>query len=228
MEDAEGEVLQACVEIDRHVPAAHQVEPREGRVADHAVVREPHHVAEPLGHLVAGRMRHEEFRQQVGRDLVGDRRGVDAAARDGQCIVVDVGRDDRDPGAHGSAVDLARQQHREGVGLLPCRTAGEPGTDLVPAAAPLHETGKHVAGERLPGFGVAEEARDVDEEVAEQQTDLVRIRREPTQIGVAGGDPQRRHAGGGTAQHRRALVVEEVVAGPVADMLGDALQEHLV
>src|SRR5581483_1875168 len=65
-------VLKLPAEIDEHVPAEDQVEPREGRVAGQVLPREHAHVADRLVDAVGAVDPGEEAPQAVGRHVAGD------------------------------------------------------------------------------------------------------------------------------------------------------------
>src|SRR5438270_1893373 len=64
--------LQDLVEIDQEVSAAHQIEPREGRVAGEVLAGEDAQIADRLRDLVVAIELDEEAPQPRARDLTGD------------------------------------------------------------------------------------------------------------------------------------------------------------
>ncbi len=63
VEDGKDLLLKGRLEVDQQIAAADQVETREGRVGDHVLPGEHHHVAQRLDHAVAAALFHEEAAQ---------------------------------------------------------------------------------------------------------------------------------------------------------------------
>ena len=91
MQNVHHPALHGLVEIDQEVPARDQIEVRERRIPDHIVVREQHERAELLADPVAAWLLDEEPGQPFGRDVGRVGQGVEAFARRGKRVGVDVG-----------------------------------------------------------------------------------------------------------------------------------------
>ena len=126
--------LEGRVEVDEHIAATDQVEPREGRVTQQVVPREHAEVADRLGDLVmvvdAGEVPPEPFR----RDVPGDVLEVQPCAGPFQGRLVDVGGEDLDRRGAGLSRPALEQGNRQRVHLLAGGTSRHPDAD------------RHVAG----------------------------------------------------------------------------------
>ncbi len=248
--------LQLALEVDEQVPAADQVDAREGRVLRHVVAREDDQVADLLRHLELVGSPREEALQPLGRDLLGDplrveprwgererdpstlvqtqttegslglsaSGGTAGLARDLQGLLVDVGGEDLDPGRMPEACALLEHQHGDRVGLLAGRTGGNPHPHLVVGRFLGEDLGDHGPGEHLEGLGVAEEERDADQQVPEEQLDLLLVRAQPLQVLAGRGGLDHPHAPLDAPDQRALLVVGEVVPGLVLEEAHDPVQ----
>jgi hypothetical protein len=94
VEDLQHALLRLAVDVDEQVAAAHEVELREGRVAQHVVRREEHRLAQLLSDTVVPPLPDEEAAEALGREVGSDGVGVDAGARVLKRLLVDVRGED--------------------------------------------------------------------------------------------------------------------------------------
>ena len=95
-EGLEGDPLHRRGEVDQHVPAEEEIDPREGRALAEIVLAEDHQGTQPFGDLVAAVRFHEvAVSSACGQALEGSRR-IDPPAREGDRLAVDVRREDPD------------------------------------------------------------------------------------------------------------------------------------
>ena len=85
--------LRRAIEVDQQIPAADHIEPRERRVVQQVVHREQHRLARRTGHAKLVCVAVEEAAQPLGRHVLRDAFGIQAPARDGDRLLVDVGRE---------------------------------------------------------------------------------------------------------------------------------------
>jgi hypothetical protein len=131
VQQAEHALLCERLQVNQHVPAAHQVEPGEGRVLHHVVGRE-HHQLPKLGHDLKIRSALVEIALEQGRlDACNALGVVEAAAREIERAAVHVGRENLDASAVAALVQLLLQQDRDRVRLFPGGAAGDPDPHLV-------------------------------------------------------------------------------------------------
>jgi len=71
--------LDGGVEINEDIPAAHEVQPREGWVAGHILTRKDAQVPYAFGDAIVIVLLYEETREALGRDLLRDGIQVDTA-----------------------------------------------------------------------------------------------------------------------------------------------------
>lgn len=154
--------------------------------------------------------------------------GVRRMARRRERRLVDVGGVDLDAVPEGSAQPFV-QQHRDRVRLLARRTAGAPHPDG-PVPDPLQQLREQLLGEHLPGIGVPEEARDVDQDRVEEGGELLGLQRQHVLVLVERPDTDLVHAVAHAAYQARPLVAGEVEGAVVAEELQQPLETlvHLV
>jgi hypothetical protein len=175
VEGLEGLVLERSLHVDEQVPAADEVDPREGRVGEDVVAREDAPVADRLRDTVPVLLLDEIAPQPLRRDLRSDRLGVQADARLLDPSEVEVrGEDLRGVPTAGSFGELV-EGDRDRVRLLAGRASENPHAERSGERAALREARENLLVEDLEGPGIAEEARDADQDVLAQRRDLGRI-----------------------------------------------------
>src|SRR6186997_2856880 len=85
--------LQIGVEVDQHVPASDQIDPREGRIADQIMRRKDAHIADRFGDLIETPILDEEARQLLAGNMLDDALVVPALPGYLQRVLVNVGRE---------------------------------------------------------------------------------------------------------------------------------------
>jgi len=96
VKDAHHLPLEGTLQIDEHVPAGDEIEPRERRILAQVVPREDDHVADHARDLVALVGAHEEATEPLGGDVELDVGRVGRRARARERAVVHVGGEDLD------------------------------------------------------------------------------------------------------------------------------------
>ena len=103
----------------------------------------------------------------------------------------------------------------------------QPGTQIriASSAVPvLQQVGKDGRAQRVEGLGIAEELRDADQQLAEQQVGFVRVALEALDVGGDGVELQHLHAPLHAADQGILLVAGEVVADAAAQEGADPVQ----
>ena len=224
MERAEHALLQPPVEVDQHVAARDQVEPREGRVLEQVVVREQDRLAQLVGDAVAARFLAEKALEPLGRHVSLDGARIEAHPRDGERLVVDVGGEDLDLRRVRERVERLADQHRDRIGFLARRAARYPDPDRRVSVGVGDQFGQVVIGERVVRFGVAEEVGDRDQEVLDEGVGFFAVGAHALEIVGKPVDAQHLHPTAHPAADRRALVVREVIARPRAELDEEAVE----
>lgn len=153
----------------------------------------------------------------MGRD-VGQRGGrVGRLPGDLQHALVDVGGEDLDREGQAEAVGSVGEQHGDAVGLLAAGAARDPDPDVLVGIAGAEQGLDGPLAEDLEQLSVAEEAGDVDEQVAEQRLALGLVGPDAAEIGPAGFEPEDVHAPLDPPDQGGPLVAGKVVADRRAD-----------
>ena len=125
MEERHQLLLEIGAEVDEDIPARNQIELRERRIADEAVLGEDAHLAQLFDRLEIGdspgtgrRVAHEKACEAFGGYLVGDVRRVATTSGLGQHRGVEVGREDLRESSRFEAIEVLAQQNGDGVGLF--------------------------------------------------------------------------------------------------------------
>jgi hypothetical protein len=142
--------------------------------------------------------------------------------------LVDVGGEDLDRRGLAEAVGGVGEQHGDAVGLLAAGAARNPDPDVLVRIAAAQQRLDRPLPEELEQLGVAEEAGDVDQEVAEQRLALGLVGADAGEIGPARIEAEDVHAPLDPAHQGGPLVAGEVVAhrraehpAKVVDVVGD-------
>ena len=93
-------LLQLLVEIDQQIAARDQVDPRERRIADHAVRGEDAQVAHLLAERIADAVAAEKAVDPLWADILQHRRRIACRPGNGDRRVVDIGREHDDLRSH--------------------------------------------------------------------------------------------------------------------------------
>jgi hypothetical protein len=209
VKEAQHLLLRGRLQIDEHVATADEVHAREGRVLDHVVRGEHHHLADVGDDLVAARALQEVAREAVGRD-VGDRLfAVDGAGRELDRAAMDVRGED----LHGPVAVLLGElgeQDGERVGLFAGGAARHPDAQRGITRPTLHQLGQHLVLEHLERLFVAEEARHADEQIAVENVELVAALAEAVDVLVDVVDTRQLEAPLDSPRDGARLVVREI------------------
>ena len=202
-----------------------EVEPGEGRVLDHVLLREDHHVAERLLHAVGavGGILDEELGQPFRRHVGGDVGGVDAHARGVDRPPIDIGGEELHRDALLQRLEALLQQDGDRVRLFAGGAAGHPDAHHAPRRPAVEDVGDDLFFEGLEGVGVAKEAGDANQQVAQQRVGLGRHLLQIAHVVGQRFNLMHRHAPLDAADHRALLVPREVVAGVGTQQHEDAL-----
>lgn len=214
-------LLHLAVEVDQQVAAAHEIEVGERRVAQHVVRGEQNLLAQLLAHPEMRLLALEEVSQPLPRDIGRDGLRVQAGAPQRNRPLVDVGCKDVDVGRAAALRHDFAEQDADRIGLFAGGTAGDPGARSL-RFRPAGEQARVERGtERLERLRIAEEVGDADQQVFQQRGGFVEVGTQKT--AVLGQVPQARDLESplDAAQHRRRLVVLEVVAGALAQQAHD-------
>ena len=212
--------LQIFVQIDQQVAAGDQVDPRKGRIAQHRMQRETHPVAQLRRDL------HQRVAMcGIGRaHLLGDvGQGADrigAGAGDLDHLLVDVAGEHGEAGPQPGGAHFRIDQHRDGVGLLAGRAAGDPDAQLLSVGGRDHRADRLFA-QGLEHLGVAEEPRHVDQELVQQRLAFVGMALQMAQIVARAGNVEDLQPPADAPHQRRHLVAREIVPAPVQQVLAD-------
>ena len=221
--------LQLRREVDEHVPAQREVDARERRAARQVVLAEDGEQPDRLADLVALVGGDEMPLDQIRRDAIQRRRRIDPAAREEDRVVVEVRREDPDGPLRQLVAEGIRDEDRERIRLLARGTAGRPDAELAPAGARVGDHGRdHDVAQVVEQLRVAEELRDLDQEVAHEPAVLVGVPVHVAHVVAQAGRVGRRHPALQPAQDRRSLVGAEVDAALLSQVLEEGVQQPLV
>jgi hypothetical protein len=213
VEDPQHAVLQRPRKVDQQVAAADQVEVRERRVAADLLAGEDAQVPQLAAHLVAARRLVEIALQVRSREMRGGLRRKPAGARRVDVGRAEVAAEQLDLAAAGAGAQTVEQQHADGVDLLAARAAGHPHADRPGRVRPPQQRRNDLAVERAKRLRIAEEAADVDQQIAEQAMNLVGVEAQMSEIGRGAGEALERHPPCDAPPQRALLVLAEVHPG---------------
>ena len=214
-------LLQLGAEVDEDVAAGDEVELRERRIADQAVLGEDAHLAQLLDRLVGLPLSREEAREPLGRHVLGDVRGVAAMARLSEHLRVEVGREDLHEALRLQSLEVLAQQDGDGVGLLARGAAGDPDADRRVGGLALHDAGKDLLGQGLERVGVAEELGHADQEILEQTFRLRGVLLQELQVVLDRVQVRDLQPAPNAPQQGPLFVAAEVVPGALVDQRAD-------
>lgn len=129
--------------------------------------REDAHVANVLRDQEAAAIPDKEATAALLRHAVEERLRVPRRARHREHLLVDVGCEKLDAGDIAQAVHVLAHQHRYGEYFLTRGAAGHPHPNRFVGTAAVKHLRNNLVAQSIKGIGVAEEVRDVDEEIAE-------------------------------------------------------------
>ena len=175
MKDGKKIPLQDILKIDQEVPAAHQIQPAEGRILEHIVLGKDDHLADVVVDRVAVSFFGEKAGETRDRDILENTVPVDAASRDGDGITVEIRRKYLDITAQSQLLHSLSKEDRYRIGLLTCGTARHPDPDLVGRAVALEQVLDDTLLEDVKIVRIAEEAGDPDQDLLGQEPDLLGI-----------------------------------------------------
>jgi hypothetical protein len=208
-EQAEHLLLRRDLQVDEHVAAAHQVHPRERRIADGVVPREDDHRTKLGPDLPALPAAHEVAFQALGGDAEHRLGAVDARRCRLQRARVHVGGEDlHQPAAHPRRHLL--QEHRQRVDLLAGGAARHPDAERSVRVPLREQLGQHAVLEDVERLLVAEEPGHPDEQVAVEDVQLLARARQAFHVGRQVVDARQLQAALDAAGDGARLVVGEV------------------
>ena len=225
VEDGDEPLLQVGIQIDEQIAAHDHVDAREGRVLDQIVIGDTHHVADRLREHEIVVLRKEIAVEQFERHVLDGALRIAGGPRLLQHRLVDVGGEDLHVRPHTRARKLLGHQNREAVGFLTAGAAGRPDANLVACTLVGEQRRNDLAPQEIEGFGVAKEAGDVDQEIAEKKLRFVRLAAQLREIVLARRGTDHLHAALDAAKHGRALVLAEIVAESHAQFAANLEQE---
>ena len=218
MEDAADLLLKLAIEIDEQVAARDEIEPGEWRVLEQAVAGEQDRVPKlSLGPVVVSLPR-EKAAKTLLADVGLDRDRVSALASNGKPTGIQIGTENLDLRADVVARRFLQEQHRDRVGLLARGTAGHPYANGVARLLALEEPRYDMLGQSLERFRISEECRHRNQQITEQRLHLLHIVAEEREIVRQLFSSRHLGAARDPSQHRRFLVLREVVTGAAADV----------
>ena len=168
--------LHARLQIDEHVATGDEIEPRKRSIARQVLGREHRQIAEPAADLIVPVLGlDEELSQALRRDVGADVLGIDSAARLRDCLRIDVGAKELDLNGAVVRVEEFEQAHADRVGLLPRGAAGHPDAHRIAGGLLREDAVKDVVRQDNERLFVPEERSDVDQQIAVQRRQLLRI-----------------------------------------------------
>ena len=213
VEDRDDTLLQRGAEIDQHVAAAHEVEPRERWVPRHVLRCEDADVPDRLADPIAPVCFDEEPSQPVGRHLGLDARGKRPGPGPGDRGGAEVGGEHLDREVAVRLPEKLPQADHERVDLFARGAARDPDPDGLVGGPLLHEAREDAPPESFEPFRVPEESRHVNEDVVVQGLRFVRRLPEVLGIRFEVVGLLQEHAAGDPASDARRLVLREIGAG---------------
>ena len=178
MEAIQDPGLRLAGEVHERVPAHQEIDSRDRRVLDEVVPAEDDRATDVLVEEIPIVDALEVSRAQLRGDVLDLLGRVGRVARLDQRVLVDVGGIDLHPSTERLDAELLGQDHGEGVRLLPGGAAGAPDPDGAVRAPTGEDARDDLRRQELPGLGIPEEARDVDEDGVEQELELLGMRLE--------------------------------------------------
>ena len=171
-------------EINQQIAARQNIQLRERRVHDEALRRKRHHLPDFGSHAAAVVFLGEEpahlFRRHVGANIFG----IDARARLGNRILVQIGGKNlqRDFFPRLELLHHFLEHHRQRISLLAGGTTRHPRPQHMTMRTEGDERGENFFAQLFPASGIAEETRHADQQFFEQQIQLLRILLQVTDV----------------------------------------------
>ena len=228
MEDRHHLLLQHRPEVDEHVAAADEVEPRERRVLRQVLAREHAHFADRLRDLVAAIHLDEEPPEPIGADLGQTAFGVESRPRLLDRRVADVGAEYLNRVGAAPIAEVLEQHDGHRVDLLAGRASGNPDADRLAPGLVCQHLHQVFVLERLERIRLAEEPGDVDEDVLVERLQFRRISLEVLEVLLEALQFAQDHAAEDPPLDRRVLVEGEVHAARVLEQAKDLVQLRVV
>jgi hypothetical protein len=224
VEDGHDALLQDRLEVDEHVAAADEIEPRERGIAGEVLPREDAAIADRFVDLPELARLGEEAPQPLGRHVAGDVLDVRAGPRLLQRGLAHVGGEDLERRALPQLRERLEEDDGERIRLFSGRAAGHPDPDGIVGRAILEQRGEDLAPERLEERAVAEEVGDVDQDVVVERLDLDRALLEQNEVIGERLHLVEQHAAEDPALDRRLPVEREIDLARGAEHVEHLLQ----
>ena len=217
VEERDHALLQDRSQVDEHVAAGDEIEMGEGRILGDVLPGEHAALADPPPHLEVMVGLFEVAAQALGADVGGDALGIDAGTGTVDGGLAQVRGEDLDGNLGRLLLQVLVEEDGHGVGLLSGGTAGDPDADGPVGGPVLQEPREDDGPQGLVQGGLAEKARDVDQDVVEECLNLNPVPGQQLHVGI---DPIQ------TVQHDpaedaplqgRALVEREVHVRDLAE-----------
>ena len=189
------------------------------------MVREDAHLAQILGHTVAGAFLNEKALEPLGRHLVDQRFRIARRTGDSHGGIVDVGREDLDPWQRRQGVHVLAQQNGDEIDFFARGASRYPDPNLVIGPLAFEQRGYDQGLKGTKSLGIAEKIGDPDQQVPEQGTDLIRVFLEPTDVVLEVCRLDHLHAALDPTLKGLVFVLAEIVRGPRAQQCVDLGQD---
>ena len=207
MEKRQNLALRLRAQIDEQIAAGDEIEAGERRVGQQALAGEHHRLTQFAHDPIAVVLFGEEASESRRRHVSLDRFGIDAVAGERYAIRVDVGGEHLQLDIAFCGSDMLEKEHRDRISFFARAAARHPNAQRSIQCLPLHELRNDLLPQQLKGDRIAEEVRDVDEEVLGKEFALAGILTQDLQIAIAVLDARHGHASLDPAL-QRALLVE--------------------
>ena len=155
----------------------------------------------------------EEASESRRRHVGLDRFRIDAVAGKRHAVCIDIGGEYLQLDIAFCGPDLLKKEHRDRIGLFTRAAARHPNAQRSIQRLLLHEFRNDRLRQQIEGGRIAEEMRDIDEEILGEQLTLSGILAQDPQIARAALEPRHRHAPLDPALQRALLVEREIMRG---------------
>lgn len=227
MEHLQDFPLHLAIQVNQQIAANDQVDLRERRIGQQAVLGEQHFLADFLADPVVVIVFDEIMPKACWRYVGDDGLRIGAGAASGDRAFVDIGGEHLQVGLAALYLHLIIEQDCQAVGFFAGRAAGRPDAQFFffrRVGNRLHQLRQHIALNGFEGFAVTEEVGHADQHVAEQGLGFFRGILQVVVIGAEVRLAGDLHAPLDAAQHGGALVVFEIVTGAAAQVQQDFMQ----
>jgi len=187
-------LLRVRLQVDHQVAAGDEIDVGEWGISEEVVFGEHHGVPHLRGDAVALVLRREEAVEPRPADRVGDVGGIQTVARHRERPRIDVGSKHLRPCRAIEGRQCLGEQHDKRVGFLAGAASSHPDADRLACRMAGDQHRKYLGGEMVEHLGVAEELRDVNQKVVDEEIDLGRIAGEKVEIVVNGSRDRSQHA----------------------------------